>query len=268
MPDNKYCYPNSDVLINKFGIKDSVKLFMAEKEETSIRLFDLQKNPIKGKFDFAHLKAIHKYIFQDIYEWAGKERTVDIGKGNLFCRPAFIQSYADSVFCKYFPQCYAAKGNFDDFVKVLAENYGDLNALHPFREGNGRAQREFARVVCLECGYEFNLSHTTHQQMLDASKLSFDKSDNSLFVKIFKDAVKQIDNLEATKDFKGLNIMTSDDLIITPETAHTQDSNAGKKQMSLSDYKKLISGERAARNTNAPAEPKLKQRNNDSRSER
>lgn len=51
MPDDKYCYPNSDVLINKLGIKDSVKLFMAEKEETSLRLFELQKNPIKGKKD-------------------------------------------------------------------------------------------------------------------------------------------------------------------------------------------------------------------------
>ena len=84
MPDSKYCYPDSDVLINKLGIKDSVKLFMAEKEATSIRLYELQQKPIKGKFNLDHLKAIHKYIFQDIYEWAGEQRTVDIGKGNLF----------------------------------------------------------------------------------------------------------------------------------------------------------------------------------------
>lgn len=267
MPDSKYCYPDSDVLINKFGIKDSANLFMAEKEATLIRLCELQQKPIKGKFNFAHLKAIHKYIFQDIYEWAGKARTVDIGKGNLFCRPAFIQSYADSVFNKYFPQCYAAKGNFDDFVKVLADNYGDLNALHPFREGNGRSQREFARVVCLECGYGFDLSHTTHQKMLNASKLSFDQNDNSLLLDIFKDAIKPLDNRENTKEFKRLHIITSGDLKITPEKeTHTQDSSTCEKQLSLSDYKKLISEKKAARNT--PAEQKVKQRGDNGRNKR
>lgn len=90
-------------------------------------------------FDFVHLKAIHKYIFQDIYEWAGRVRTVEIGKGNLFCTTACIQDYADSVFKKYFSQCQVSKDNIDDFVRVFADNYGDLNALHPFREGNGRA---------------------------------------------------------------------------------------------------------------------------------
>ena len=74
MPDNKYCYPDSEVLKNKLNIIDKNKLFEAEKELTAIRLKELQDKPIKGKFDFKHLKAIHKYIFQDIYDWAGKER--------------------------------------------------------------------------------------------------------------------------------------------------------------------------------------------------
>lgn len=60
---------------------------------------------------------------------------------------------------------------------------------HPFREGNGRTQREFARIVCLECGYDFDLSCTTHQEMLEASKLSFDRADSSLFIRIFSKAV-------------------------------------------------------------------------------
>lgn len=85
MPDSKYCYPNSNVLKNKLNITDDKVLFEAEKELTTIRLKELQSNPIRGKYDFSHLKAIHKYIFQDIYTWAGKERTVEIGKGNLFC---------------------------------------------------------------------------------------------------------------------------------------------------------------------------------------
>ena len=71
MPDSTYCYPNSDVLKNKLNITDSNELFEAEKELTAIRLRELQGNPIKGNFDFNHLKAIHKYIFQDVYDWAG-----------------------------------------------------------------------------------------------------------------------------------------------------------------------------------------------------
>ena len=136
MPDSTYCYSNSNVLKNKLNITDKDELFEAEKELTAIRLKELQDKPIEGNFDFEHLKAIHKYIFQDIYGWAGKVRTVEIGKGNLFCTTSCIKSYAESIFSKYFPQCYNSKDDFEDFIRVFADNYGDLNALHPFREGN------------------------------------------------------------------------------------------------------------------------------------
>lgn len=215
MPDNKYCYPNSAVLRNKLNITDKNKLFEAEKELTAIRLRELQGNPVKGTFDFKHLKTIHKYIFQDIYDWAGMERTVEIGKGNLFCTTSCIQGYAESIFNKYYSQCYNSKDNYNDFIRMFADNYGDLNALHPFREGNGRAQREFARMICLECGYDFNLSVTTHFEMLKASKLSFDKGDSSGFVKIFSKAVVPV-NIAINRDSEILNILTSDDLIIDP----------------------------------------------------
>ena len=213
MPDNKYCYPNSEVLKNKLNITDRNELFEAEKELTAIRLKELQDDPIKGNFDYKHLKAIHKYIFQDIYDWAGKERTVEIGKGNLFCTTSCIQSYAKSVFNKYYPQCYNAKDDFKVFIRAFADNYGDLNALHPFREGNGRTQREFARLICLECGYDFNLSVTTHSKMLEASRLSFDKADSSGFIEIFSKAIIPLSEV-INRDSSELNILTSDDLTI------------------------------------------------------
>lgn len=213
MSDSKYCYPDSEVLKNKLNITDRDELFEAEKELTAIRLKELQDKPVKGKFDFKHLKAIHKYIFQDIYDWAGKERTVEIGKGNLFCTTSCIQSYAESVFNKYYSQCYNSKDDFEDFIRVFADNYGDLNALYPFREGNGRTQREFARMICLECGYDFNLSVATHSEMLEASKLSFDKADSSGFIKIFSKAVIPLDKV-ISRDSDFLNILTSDDLTI------------------------------------------------------
>ena len=212
MADSKYCYPNSDVLINKLNITSSKELFEAEVQLTSIRLQELQEHPLKGRYDFEHLKAIHHYIFQDLYDWAGKERTVEIGKGNLFCTTPCIQSYANSVFSKYYSQCYDVKNNREDFIKAFAENYGDVNALHPFREGNGRTQREFARLVCLACGYDFNLSCVTHQEMLEASILSFNKNDSSGFFKIFSKAVTPLG--EIPEQSHNLAILTSDDLSI------------------------------------------------------
>lgn len=90
MPDSKYCYPGTEVLINKLNIMEAFDLFKAEKDLTYIRVQELQENTIAGEFDFAHLKAIHRLSFK-IYEWAGISRTVEIGKGNLFCTVACIQ---------------------------------------------------------------------------------------------------------------------------------------------------------------------------------
>lgn len=212
MQDDIYCYPDSNVLINKLNITDSKELYFAEMKITSARLQQLQRQPISGAFDFAHLKRIHEYIFQDLYTWAGKIRTVEIGKGNMFCTTLCIDSYADSVFGKYYKQCRENKNFKEKFVGALAENYGDLNALHPFREGNGRTQREFARLVCLDCGYVFDLSCTSHDKMLQASRLSFDKADSSQLCNIFSEAVIPID--EYQERGSRLKILTSDDLRI------------------------------------------------------
>lgn len=234
MADNKYCYPDSEVLINKLNIKDKEILFQAEKKLTFIRLQELQQQPIIGKFDFLHLKKIHKYIFQDIYQWAGEIRTVEIGKGNLFCTTPCIQNYGESVFNKYYAQCEQHKNDRENFIKVLAENYADLNALHPFREGNGRTQREFARLICLSCDYVFDLSSTTHEKMLKASQLSFDKADCSLLCDIFKEAVIPIsDYIE-----KGthLKILTSDDLKIGVDDLQYYDYYASSEISNIEKY--------------------------------
>ena len=100
MSDKMYCYPNSDVLINKLNIHDSDKLPEVERKLTMLRLMDLLEKPVTGKFDFEHLRNIHKYIFQDIYSWAGKIRTVDIAKSNMFCKVQFIEMQASVLFRK------------------------------------------------------------------------------------------------------------------------------------------------------------------------
>ncbi len=70
MSDTKYCYPDTDVLINKLDIRDFDKLHIFERKLTMLRLLELLDKPINGKFDFKHLQAIHAYIFQDVYDWS------------------------------------------------------------------------------------------------------------------------------------------------------------------------------------------------------
>ena len=83
--DKEYCYPNSSVLINKMNIKTHDELIAAEREITSLKIAIAKSQPIKGNFDLEHLKKIHKFIFEDIYSWAGCLRHVNISKGNQFC---------------------------------------------------------------------------------------------------------------------------------------------------------------------------------------
>ena len=112
MSDKIYCYPNSDVLINKLNIHDTDKLLEVERKLTMLRLMDLLEKPISGKFDLEHLRNIHKYIFQDIYPWAGKIRTVDIAKSNMFCKVQFIEMQAIEIFGKL---------QKDDYLKQLSK---------------------------------------------------------------------------------------------------------------------------------------------------
>ena len=93
-----YGYPNTHILRNKFNIKDNDELQTAERRLSKYRAAELMNAPIRGQFDFTHLCKIHAYLFQDIYDWAGKVRTVDIAKGNLFCRYFAIDSEASRIF--------------------------------------------------------------------------------------------------------------------------------------------------------------------------
>ncbi len=110
-----------------------------------VRILELLNNPVKGTFDLKHLQAIHAYIFQDVYDWAGELRKVDISKGFMFCNFLFISEQAEEIFGKLKAENYLHGLKEDDFIVRLAYYFSEINALHLFREGNGRSQREFIR---------------------------------------------------------------------------------------------------------------------------
>ena len=86
MADEFYCYPGTNVLKNKLNIREQETLYIYERKLTMLRLRELIKKPISGEFNLEHLQAIHWYIFQDIYDWAGEIRKVEIAKQNMFCK--------------------------------------------------------------------------------------------------------------------------------------------------------------------------------------
>ena len=195
MADKIYCYPDTGILKNRMNIHDAGRFSEAEIRFVSIRLYQLYANPISGSFDFAHLCRIHHHIFQDLYGWAGKTRTVNIAKGNsLFCPAWNISGYADDVFRCYYKDCMRAKDSRSEFIHIIAAHYADLNALHPFREGNGRSQREYCRELCLQCGYLFDLTNTCCDEMLQASIDSLEKGDNTELEAIFQKCVISLRN--------------------------------------------------------------------------
>lgn len=98
---SKYCYPGTDILINFLDEIDSKKLEKLESTYTTRRIFELYRNPISGSFGLKHLQRIHKYIFQDIYPFAGKLRDEQISKGTtVFAHPLHISTYGNEIFKK------------------------------------------------------------------------------------------------------------------------------------------------------------------------
>ena len=152
-----YVYPGTDVLKNKPGLRDSEALRRFEYEQTASRAAELQASPAPGKFDLQHLKAIHKHLFQDVYAWAGEARTVNIAKGgDSFASPAFVESYTGKLAADLAKENHLKGLDKPQFVERLAHHFSEFNAVHPFREGNGRATREFFAQLSKEAGYELD----------------------------------------------------------------------------------------------------------------
>ncbi len=151
-----YVDPASGVLRNLLGITDAKELSQAEAALTASRLIDLERRRLLGSYDLAHLRAFHRYIFADVYEWAGQLRTVSIAKGSeVFCLPQH-QPYAADVFGRLSAADRLRGLARDRFISWLAEFLGDVNALHPFREGNGRTQRAFFSQLAHDAGHHID----------------------------------------------------------------------------------------------------------------
>ena len=153
------CYPGTTVLRNRLDIRDEKLLDEAEALMTYINGAKLEENPLAGEFDFSHYKAIHRFLFSELYDWAGEIRSVDISKkGTVFCPAAEIGDRAEQIFKRLKAHNLFINLQKDDFVDEITDFYCETNRLHPFREGNGRTQRAFLTQLIRNAGYSINFS--------------------------------------------------------------------------------------------------------------
>lgn len=175
-----YVYPGTSILKNKFDLKDQKLLSTLERQITQTKVLLLSRANSKilnGDFNLKHLCEIHKYLFGDIYDWAGEIRKDGfICKGeSIFCYAPLIESYADSIFSKMRLDPFS-KMSRSECAQKMAYYLSEVNALHPFREGNGRATRLFFEALAFKHGWQLSLFKIPHKKLQKAMIDSMNKS--------------------------------------------------------------------------------------------
>ncbi len=163
-----YLYPGTTVLKNKLGIRDTAQLEQAERVLVAQRIAE---GIPTGAFGLDHLRTIHRHLFQDVYDWAGETRTMEIAKGGQqFQFRQFIETGMADV------QQRIAQGNFlkglnaADFAEQAGRIMGDVNYVHPFREGNGRTQLLYQEQLAEQAGHPLDLTRLDPERWIDACR--------------------------------------------------------------------------------------------------
>lgn len=191
--DDPYVYPGTSVLRNVAELRDAERLSRFESDHCFARLLELYENPLPLGFDLDHLRRIHHHLFQDVYVWAGEFRTVNMAKGNsFFARPEYIIPELQKVFGRLARERLLRGVDSQDFCERAAYFFGEMNAIHPFREGNGRAQREFLRELAVEAGYELAWDLATQEEILAASITSFQQGSSAGFAAVLKKIIRPL----------------------------------------------------------------------------
>jgi len=182
-PDYIYTGPNTNVLRNKYGIEDENLLLATESFLCGRRLEELEIKPIKIRSAETLLK-IHGYIFQDIYEWAGTVRTVQISKAGTQFLPTDRFTEGFTYINELIEEYRFLVNDVPKVAKKLAAILDAVNHLHPFREGNGRTQREFIRVLALERGYRLDLNPADDQTVYERYMAGTIEGDKELLAEL------------------------------------------------------------------------------------
>jgi cell filamentation protein len=188
-----YSLPGGQCLRNKLGITDPERLQEAEARIVSVRDVEIARESLPGEYTLDHLQAFHRALFRDVYDWAGKTRTVDISKENArFCAWRFIDDQASAILGRLEGDSWLLGLKRERFLELLATYYGDLNVIHPFREGNGRTLRAFLRQLAAAAGWRLDWSALNPADNLEASRHNFQTADASRLMAVLDPVVVRI----------------------------------------------------------------------------
>jgi cell filamentation protein len=173
-----YCYPGTTVLKNKLGLRKQDEL---DKFEAEISLQRSAEPLPSGTLSYKHYCAIHRHLFQDVYTWAGKPRTVRIAKGgSMFCYPESIDREMKKLFKQLAEAKYFKGLSPQKFAQEVAHFLAELNAIHAFREGNGRSQLSFLILLAERAGYPIDLEKMDPEGIMQAVIASFNGEEKPL----------------------------------------------------------------------------------------
>lgn len=188
--NSKYTYKGTDVLKNKLEIKDEKLLKEYEARIVAFRIATINSQKLPKGYTPERLKFIHKYLFEEVFYFAGEYRQENITKGNFrFSEYEYIEDNIKRIFAsinieelKQLP--------FNKFVTRISYIMTELNVLHPFREGNGRTIRELVREICFDCGYVIDWYEINHDDILRASmKAVVDETEQ---IKMLRRSIKKL----------------------------------------------------------------------------
>ncbi len=181
-------FPRTKSLVNFFGIKERSRLREIEMKISNVRTAELLSEPVIEEFDFAFLKQIHHHLFGDIYPSSGQPRTVLAAKRTEFCSPEVIESTAEDIFSRLHKVHYLKDMDREEFINDLAFFMGEVEALHPFRDGNGRTTRLFFYQLAMQAGYDIDWAMVDPDRLLEADISAID-GDYQLLIDVLEEVV-------------------------------------------------------------------------------
>lgn len=188
-----YLIPGTAVLRNLVGAKTPEELAVAEADLSFVRATQLLDEPVPATNDLAELKAIHFHLFQDLFEWAGQTRTVDVKKNvpdaEFFLPWGFIETASINCFQELASEKHLKGLARTEFVERLAYHYEKINYVHPFREGNGRTQRIYWNRLALEAGWQLDWRPVHGEENHRAARAGSDDGDLTPLIEMFHKVV-------------------------------------------------------------------------------
>lgn len=183
--EDPLCYPGTQVLRNKGDYRDAEELEDFEEAMYEIRA---QEDLPLGQLDYAHYRAIHRHFFQDVYDWAGETRQIRTSKGNSqFCYPEYIEAQMNNLLGQLAQEGHLGDlVNPDDFAERAAHYIAEINAVHPFREGNGRCQLALLAILTDNAGFTMDQDKLNPEAWMKAMIESFSGSTDPLAAEIRK----------------------------------------------------------------------------------